>query len=56
MDADHHLTDQAKLIAILQMAYSGELAAGYAWSSRVSIWPAPPPKEAIRQSFELETH
>ena len=24
------------------------------WSNRVSIWPEPPPKEAIRTSFEME--
>lgn len=24
------------------------------WSRRISIWPAPPPKEAIRSAFKLE--
>lgn len=26
----------------------------HSWSKRISIWPEPPPKENIRQSFEIE--
>ena len=60
---DHDEAASARnLVAILQLAYSGELAAASRdrvlshWlGKRLPIWPEPAPKESIRASFELET-
>src|SRR5262245_24462325 len=51
---DHEAASREKLIAILQLAYSGELAAAYAYRGHWHSVSAPDERAAIRQIEEDE--
>ena len=56
MESTDQLTPEAKLITILQLAYSGELAAGYAYRGHWHSLTQPEERARVKQIEEEEWH
>jgi demethoxyubiquinone hydroxylase (CLK1/Coq7/Cat5 family) len=56
MEANHRLTPREQLITTLQLAYSGELAAGYAYRGHWHSVSDPHERERIKKIEDEEWH
>ena len=56
MESTDQLTPEAKLITVLQLAYSGELAAGYAYRGHWHSLTQPEERARVKQIEEEEWH